>query len=549
MRSAARPQEPEPEPEPQRTQTSNEDEDEDITCCHRITICHPLIRDILVTSPVFKRLGLRLTWANLFWIATSMGMVLLGWAVLYFLLDDVMLPKRDGFGLYVLVVFSYFLGWSLYYIPWLNLPPVVGMLLAGVIVRNTGLYDIHEELGVANTSKIRTFCLTFIVMRAGLQLSTTSLRRHPLFIMIVAILPCTVELFVLAIIFKYILQYPWDWAFMTGAILACMSPVVTVNCVLALAEKGYGEDKGIASVLCTAACIDDVHVVSVFAVCYSIVFADEEARSAWWFFIPPGLRDFTLGIMLGVTLGTLFVFFPHRSYKYVIPHRMIFLALGSLLCTTSAANLAISGGGYLASLILSFIAITGWRILSTSFKTTPFRKAAYIIWHLMQPILVGVIGADIDFTDWSLSRFGLHLLCIFIGLLARSIVTFLTTFHTSFTWKERLFFVVAWLPKGTLQAALGPMAYERVRNEPDNENIELALDVVRVSVVAILFLAPIGAFSINTLGPILLNQVTAEKYERDRALSYLRILSLQPFQVPGENEQKLPISTGLTHTV
>ncbi|XP_076683997.1 sodium/hydrogen exchanger 9B1 isoform X2 [Andrena cerasifolii] len=421
------------------------DDDDHLTCCHRITFFHPGIRDIIVTSPVSKCLGQRLTWANLFWMVTSVGMVLIGWAVLYFLLGDRMLPNNDVFGLYVLVIFSYWLGWSLSYIPYLNLPPVFGMLLAGLIVRNSGLYDIHEELGAATISKIRTFCLTFIVIRAGLQLSSTSLKRYPLFLAMLAIIPCSIEMLALTICCKYILLYPWDWSFMAGAILACMSPVVTVNSVLALAEKGYGEDKGLASILCTAATMDSVHMVSLFVICYSIVFPNDENHTEWWSYIPSGIRDFTLGILAGAMLGISFIFFPHRSYKYATWHRVTCLVLGCLMCTTATAKLTISCGGYVACLVMTFVAITGWKILSISFD-----------------------------------------------------------------------------------AALAPMAYERECSEQNMEKKQLALDIVRLSVLTILFLSPIGAFAITTSGPFLLNKITDEQYQRDRELSYLRILSLQP---------------------
>lgn len=254
--------------------------------------------------------------------------------------------------------------------------------------------------------------------------------------------------------------------------------------------------------------------------------------------MPPGIRDFLLSMIVGVILGIFFVFFPHRSYKYVTSQRMICLILGSLMCTTLTAKLAISGGGFLASLVLSFIAITGWKIQSTSFDTIPFRRASYVIWHLGQAVLVGIIGADIDFTDWSVSRFGVHVCCLFIGVSVRSAAAYLTTLQTSFTLKERLFVVVSWLPKGTLQAAFGPMAFEQLRQKPNNDGTELAIDVLRVSVVAILFLAPFGAFAISNSGPYLLSKVTDEEYERDRELSYVRILSLQPTPVPGEQTNK-----------
>lgn len=195
----------------------NEDEEsDDNTCCHRATFCNPMLREILVTDVISTCFELQLTWADLFWLATVCGMTLLAWAVLYFLLGDIVLPGGSIFGLFILAVLSYALGWTLACIPRLHLPPIFGMLLAGIILRNTDVYNIHEMLGPGTTSKIRTFCLTFIMVRAGLQLTTTALRTHPVFVMLVALVPCTIEMLAVTVSCKYLLEFPWNWSFMTG---------------------------------------------------------------------------------------------------------------------------------------------------------------------------------------------------------------------------------------------------------------------------------------------------------------------------------------------
>ncbi|XP_029052973.1 uncharacterized protein LOC114880765 [Osmia bicornis bicornis] len=95
---------------------------------------------------------------------------------------------------------------------------------------------------------------------------------------------------------------------------------------------------------------------------------------------------------------------------------------------------------------------------------------------------------------------------------------------------------------------MAPMAYERVRNRGNGRTIELAVDVVKVSVLTMLFLAPIGAILINLTGPILLNKITEEEQRRKRELSYLRILSLQPFsrQLVRQKEIKRRLSGVVT---
>ncbi|XP_043497108.1 sodium/hydrogen exchanger 9B1-like [Polistes fuscatus] len=509
-----------------------EEEEDNNTCCSRATFCNPILREIIVTDPISKCFDTEITWANLFWLTSITAMILMTWTTLFFLLGETMLPQGKCFGLFVIVIFSYFLGWTLAYIPYANLPPVFGMLLAGIIVRNTNFYNIRQEFSIRTIAKIRTFCLTFIMIRAGLQLTTTPIRRNPLFIMILAILPCTIEMLILAICTKYILDYPWNWAFMTGTIVACMSPVVTVNCMLALAEHGYGEDKGLASLLSAASSIDDVHILSLFSVFYASIFS-EKHLTKWWSYIPSGFRDIILGVLTGFLLGIFLAFFPHRNHvqKYATWYRLSNLVIAALMCTASTSKLPVSGAPYIAIIIMSFVASTGWRILTVSYNTTPLKKAAYFLWHFMQPVLVGIIGADIDFKDWSASRFGLYCICILIGLITRCITAILSTSKTQFSWKERTFIALAWIPKGTLQvdiyAGLAPMAYQRTIEE-NPEHIELALDVVRISIVAVIFLAPLGAIIMMISGPLLLNKITIEEQERERRLSYLHIRSLQP---------------------
>lgn len=193
-----------------------DEEPDDNTCCHRATFCNPVLREIIVTDVISTCLELRLTWADLFWFATTSGMALLAWTVLYFLLGDTMLPGGSIFGLFALIVLSYALGWALAYIPRLHIPPIFGMLLAGIILRNTDAYNIHDELGPGTTSKIRTFCLTFIMVRAGLQLTTTALRAHPVFVTILALVPCSAEMLAVSVSCRYLLEYPWEWSLMTG---------------------------------------------------------------------------------------------------------------------------------------------------------------------------------------------------------------------------------------------------------------------------------------------------------------------------------------------
>lgn len=143
-----------------------------------------------------------------------------------------------------------------------------------------------------------------------------------------------------------------------------------MSTLLALVEQGYGEAKRLDTILCTAACIDAVHVIALFVICFSIVFATDEYKTQWWLYLFIGLRDIILGLSMGMFLGTCFIFFPHRSHRHVDRYRVICLVLGSLMCTTGIAKIVISGAGFLSTLTLAFISITGWKILSHKFDVS-----------------------------------------------------------------------------------------------------------------------------------------------------------------------------------
>ena len=169
-----------------------------------------------MTKTILKCATLQITWANLFWIVTTIIITGTSYTVLYCLVGSLMLPGGSAFGLYIIIVSAYFLGWALTYIPYLHLPPVFGMLLAGIIIRNTHLFNIEEEFGFRTTAKIRLFCMAFITIRMGLQLTTSPLREHPVFVMILALVPCTMEMLSVSVCAKFLLGYPWNWAFLTG---------------------------------------------------------------------------------------------------------------------------------------------------------------------------------------------------------------------------------------------------------------------------------------------------------------------------------------------
>ena len=209
-------------------------------------------------------------------------------------------PGEPLFDLYVLYICAYVLGWSLTFVPRLHLPPTLGMLIVGLVARNLEingqpLYDIETNLSPRSAVMLRNFSIVFIMMRCGLQMNATDIKRRKAIILMIAFVPSSVEMCVVAFFGANILWYPWPWAFLAGwekiiflffffnyyyyfffineinfrTICATTSPVVTGHCVLTLEEQGYGGS--MSHILCASTAIDSTQIVTIYSIFYAFV--------------------------------------------------------------------------------------------------------------------------------------------------------------------------------------------------------------------------------------------------------------------------------------
>lgn len=174
----------------------------------------------------------------------------------------------------------------------------------------------------------------------------------------------------------------------------------------------------------------------------------------------------------------------------------VFSVFGSL-----AAGLG--GAGGLCTLVLAFIAGLSW-----AEQKAPVAAVVGRIWDIFQPLLFGLIGAEINISSLSVYTVGLGVSTLCVGLLVRVVVTFCVVLFAGFNMKEKIFISLAWMPKATVQAAIGSSALDMARSAGDEQLQVYGLDLLTVAVLAILITAPIGALSIGLSGPKLLQQDT-----------------------------------------
>ncbi|WAR11083.1 SL9B2-like protein [Mya arenaria] len=377
------------------------------------------------------------------------------WVVLYCLTPSEALPGGNLYSLLALFVCCAVGG---YLISFLHLPPLLGMLLVGVLLRNVpGVKFVGESIDPKWGSTLRKVALTVILTRAGLGLDVVKLRKLSFAVIRLAFLPCTAEILTASVVSKFLLDLPWPWALMLGCILGALSPAVTVPALVSLQDRKYGVAKGIPTMLLAAGGLDNVLCVTGFSV--------------------------FMGIANPV------------FYRYLL------LLSAGLIAIFGSSRVGLSGAGPLGCLTTATVAAYKWRQRRQPGETDEVAGVMALTWLIMQHFLFGLIGAAVDISHIQSQTAA-------IGLVMRSLVSSTVTMGTGFNRKERVFVTLTWLAKATVQAAIGGLALDRVMEdaEPSVDNIRYATDILTISVLAIVICAPIGATLISVLGPKFLFQ-------------------------------------------
>nr|CAD7429438.1 unnamed protein product [Timema monikensis] len=191
---------------------------------------------------------------------------------------------------------------------------------------------------------------------------------------------------------------------------------------------------------------------------------------------------------------------------WVVGSRTILIGGGGLMAVLGSEAISFDGAGPLGCIVAAFVASCGWRNQGWSEEHNPVAENFALIWTFFQPILFSLIGTEINIFVLEVHTVGLGLVCLMLALLVKMLLSIMAAMGGGFSWKEKLFVSMAWFPKATVQAALGPIALDLARNLDAKDNIVLADKVLIVAVLAIMITAPLGAIVITLFGPRLLNK-------------------------------------------
>ncbi|GAB1288141.1 Sodium/hydrogen exchanger 9B2 [Apodemus speciosus] len=418
------------------------------------------------------------------WLAraiTNGTMVVLLWAVVWSITGPECLPGGNLFGIIILFYCSIAGGklFGLIKLPTLPpLPPLLGMLLAGFLLRNVPVINDNVRIQHRWSSSLRSIALSVILVRAGLGLDSKALRKLKGVCVRLAMGPCIVEACTSAILAHFLMGLPWQWGFILG-------------------EGGYGVEKGIPTLLMAAGSFDDILAITGFNTCLGVAFSTGSTA----FNIFRGILEVVIGVAAGSFLGFFIQYFPSRDQDG-LEWKRAFLVLGfAVFAVFSSVYFSFPGSGGLCTLVMAFLAGVRW-----TDKKSEVEKIIAVTWDVFQPLLFGLIGAEVSIVSLRAETVGLCVATLGIAVLIRILTTFLMVCFAGFNIKEKIFISFAWLPKATVQAAIGSVALDTARAHGEKQLEDYGMDVLTVAFLAILITAPIGSLLIGLLGPRVLQK-------------------------------------------
>ncbi|XP_076001452.1 sodium/hydrogen exchanger 9B2 isoform X2 [Genypterus blacodes] len=420
--------------------------------------------------------------------------------VVWSITEDECLPGGNLFGITVLFICAVVGGKlvSLIRLPKLPpFPPLLGMLLMGFLLRNIPVITDGVKIDVRWSASLRNIALAVILARAGLGLDPMALKKLKSVCVRVAAGPCLVEACTVAVVSHFLMGLPWVWGFILGFVLGAVSPAVVVPSMLLLQRDGYGVEQGIPTLLMAAGSFDDILAITGFTTCLGMAFA----TGSTWYNLLRGLLEVGGGMVAGILLGFLIQYFPSVDQKHMVMKRS-FLVLGlSVFAVFGSGVAGFPGSGGLCTLVLAFLAGVGWGT-----EKARVEEVVGWAWDVFQPLLFGLIGTEMRVSELEGHTVGLGIASLLIALLVRLLFTYVCVLCAGFTLREKIFISLAWMPKATVQAAIGSIALDMARAKNDIQQQKYGMDVLTVAVLAILLTAPVGALIIGLTGPHLLQK-------------------------------------------
>lgn len=360
-----------------------------------------------------------------------------------------------------------------------GLPGLVGMILTGAILGPCVLNLIDDSI-LNISSELRKIALIIILTRAGLTLDLDDLKRAGRPALLMCFLPASFEILGMILVAPHLLHISILEAAILGAVIAAVSPAVVVPKMIQLMEEGYGMNKQIPQIILAGASVDDVFVIVLFTSFTGLAQGDQISVMKFVNIPISIIAGILIGAVIGIALGIFFTKVHMRDTVKVI----IILSLAFILVSLEEMITIPVTFAALISVMFMGIFLKRKKADTSARLSAKFNK----LWVMAEIILFVLVGASVDITF--ISKAGLKtVILIFAVLVFRMAGVFICMLGTKLNGKERLFCMLAYTPKATVQAAIGGV--------PLAMGLACGNIVLTVAVIAIVITAPLGAFMIE----------------------------------------------------
>ncbi len=369
----------------------------------------------------------------------------------------------------------------------LKLPGLLGMLILGILIGPHGLNWLSKDILNAS-SDLRKIALIVILLRAGLGLNKDELKLVGKTALKLSCIPGIIEGLFIAIASVKLLGFSFIQGGLLGFIIAAVSPAVVVPQMLSLMDKGLGKAKGIPTLILAGASIDDVFAITIFSTFLGL-YAGKNIN------IAKQILKIPVSIILGTLIGVLSAIIIIKIFKkYPIDNTKKILIILSISIILTLIEALLKGKLEIASLlgVMALGFVISDKIPSIGGKVS---KGLNEIWVFAQILLFVLVGAEVNMVIAFKSGF-LGIIIIALGLIGRSIGVLISLKGSNLNKEEKLFCIIAYIPKATVQAAMGAV--------PLANGVEAGDIILAIAVLSILTTAPLGAIAINLSGPKLL---------------------------------------------
>lgn len=367
----------------------------------------------------------------------------------------------------------------------LKMPRIIGMLVTGIVL-GPYVLDFLDPSILSISSELRKLALIIILLKAGLSLDLKDLKKAGRPAILMSFVPATCEIAGYILFAPLLLGINRIEAAVMGAVLGAVSPAVVIPRMVMLMEEKYGTKKAIPQMIMAGASCDDIFVIVLFTTFLSMA-QGGSADIVDFVNIPVSI---VLGILLGAVTGYGLYLFFETSYAHkhcVRNSTKVIIVLGFSMLLVSVEGWLerkVSVSGLLAVVSMACVI----KIKSTAFVSKRLSEKFGKLWIAAEVVLFVLVGAAVDIR-YTLSAGIAAVFMIFIALIFRTAGVLICTIKTKLNMKERIFCVIAYLPKATVQAAIGSV--------PLAAGLACGKIILSVAVLAIIITAPLGALGID----------------------------------------------------